>query len=203
MKKYQFTKIVMIVLLIIMGLMIVAAVLFRDAFRSFMQLPALLTNARFLHITAAMLFLSNAAVGMLWERRSLSSGNKGIILYTYHTVTFLDSLLSAPLIILTLIGGLSLSFRFGELMQVGWLSVSFLLFLLSGAVWVVSDIPTQYKVKQLLSKIQPEDQSLPAELVRVMKLRWWIGLAGVLPLVAVLVLMIYKPDMMPVANWFQ
>ena len=140
---------------------------------------------------------------MIWERRSLATGQKEIVFFTYNTVTLLDSVLSSPLIILTLIGGLSLSFRIGELMQIGWLSVSFLLFMLSGLIWVVTDIPTQYKVKRLLAGIRPEDQTLPAELVRVMKLRWWIGIAGVLPLVVAFVLMVYKPDMIPVSDWFR
>ena len=193
----------MIVSLVIMAAMIVAAVFFRDAFISLMKRPEILNNARFVHIAAATIFFSNAVVGMVWERRSLASGNKEIILYTYNTVTALDALLSAPLIILSLVGGLSLSFRFGELMQIGWLSVSFILFLLSGFVWVISDIPTQYKLKQLLAQIGPDDKSLPAGLIRIIKLRWWIGMAGVLPLAAAFVLMVYKPDMPAVANWFR
>jgi len=139
----------------------------------------------------------------LWERRSLASGSKEIFLHTYNTVTFLDSLFSSPLIILLLIGGLSLSFNIGELWQIGWLSVSFLLFLLSGIIWIASDIPTQYKVKRLISQLKPEDQSIPEELIRLLKLRWWISIAGVLPLVVVFILMVYKPDITAVANWFR
>ena len=200
MKKYYFTKIILILMLAAMAAMILGAVFFKDAFVSLMRQPLLLKHARMMHIAAATIFFANAVVGMIWERRSLATGNPQIVLFTYNTVTFLDSLLSSPLIILTLIGGLSLSFQFGELMQIGWLSVSFLLFLLSGLVWVITDIPTQYKVKRLIASIQPEDQTLPAELVRIMKLRWWIGIAGVLPLVVVFVLMVYKPDMTALAD---
>jgi uncharacterized membrane protein len=89
------------------------------------------------------------------------------------------------------------------LWQIGWLSVSFLLFLLSGMIWIVSDIPTQYKVKQLLSRLSEEDRHLPAELISLLKLRWWISMAGVLPLVVVFALMVYKPDITAVADWFR
>ncbi|NCC69723.1 MAG: DUF2269 family protein, partial [Clostridia bacterium] len=78
-----------------------------------------------------------------------------------------------------------------------------LLFILSGVVWVVSDIPTQYKMKRLLSGIGETDQSLPRELIRVMNLRWWIGIFGTLPLAAAFVLMVYKPDILAVAEWFK
>ena len=203
MKKFSITKIIQMVLLAIMAAMILAAIFLKEDFISLMQQPLIQKHARMLHIAAATIFFANALVGMIWERRSLATGNKEIVLYTYATVTLLDTLLSSPLIILSLIGGLSLSFRIGELMQIGWLSVSFLLFLLSGLVWVVTDIPTQYKVKRLIASIKPEDQTLPAELVRIMKLRWWIGMAGVLPLVVVFLLMVYKPDMIAVADWFR
>lgn len=203
MKKDSKTKIPLMISLAVMAAMIIAAIFFKDAFVALMKRPELLSHARFIHIAAATIFFSNAVIGMIWERRSLASGNKQIILFTYGTVTFLDSLLSSPLIILALIGGISLSFRYGELMQVGWIFVSFLLFLLSGLVWVITDIPTQYKVKRLIASIKPDDQTLPAELIRIMKLRWWIGIAGVLPLVAAFLLMVYKPDMAAAVNWFQ
>ena len=203
MKKYLITKVILIVSLVIMAAMIVSAVFFKEGFLSLMQLPMIQNHARMMHIAAVTIFFANAVVGMIWERRSLATGNKEIVLFTYNTVTLLDSMLSSPLIIFSLIGGLSLSVQLGELMQIGWLSVSFLLFLLSGLVWVITDIPTQYKVKRLIAGIQPEDQTLPAELVRIMKLRWWIGIAGVLPLVVAFVLMVYKPDMMAVADWFR
>lgn len=203
MKKNFSTKIILFLLLAVMAAMILGAIFFKEAFVSLMQQPLIQKHARMMHIASATIFFANAVIGMIWERRSLATGQKEIVFFTYNTVTLLDSVLSSPLIILTLIGGLSLSFRIGELMQIGWLSVSFLLFMLSGLIWVVTDIPTQYKVKRLLAGIRPEDQTLPAELVRVMKLRWWIGIAGVLPLVIAFVLMVYKPDMIPVSDWFR
>jgi len=197
------TKTILTVFIVIMAGMIGFAVFFQDAFIALLKQPALHNHTRFLHIAATSLFFANAVVGILWERRSLVSGSKEIILYTYNTVTFLDSLFSAPLIILTLLGGLSLSFNLGDLWHIGWLSVSFLLFLLSGIIWIASDIPTQYRVKQLISCLVQDDQTLPDELVRLLKLRWWISMAGVLPLLAVFVLMVYKPDIPAVADWFR
>jgi len=203
MKKYLKIKTILTIFMVIMAGIIGFAVFFQDAFVALLKNSSLLSHARFLHIAAISLFFSNAVVGILWERRSLASRSKEIILHTYNTVTFMDSLFSSPLIILSVIGGLSLSFNLGELWQIGWLSVSFLLFILSGVIWVASDIPTQYKVKRLLSRLSQEDQSLPDELIRLLKLRWWISMAGVLPLVAVFILMVYQPDITAVADWFR
>jgi uncharacterized membrane protein len=182
--------------------MIAFAIFFRADFIALLNQPALYDHALFIHIAAATLFFANAVVGMLWERRSLVSGSKDVILHTYATVAWLDARFSSPLIILSVITGLSLSFMMGDLWQIGWLSAGFVLFMLSGLFWVASDIPTQYKVKQLIARLDPADQALPAELTRLLHLRWWISLAGVAPLVIVFALMVYKPDIPAVASLF-
>ncbi len=197
------TKYVLVGFLAIMAGMIGFAIFFQEAFIALLKNPAMYSHSRFLHIVAVTLFFANAVVGMLWERRSLASGSKEVILHTYKTVAFLDSLFSSPLIILSVLGGLSLSFNMGELWQIGWLSVSFLLFLFSGIFWIGSDIPTQYKIKKLMSSLKPEDQTFPAELSRLLKLRWWISLAGVVPLAIVFILMVYKPEITAVADWLR
>jgi uncharacterized membrane protein len=197
------TRHVLVGFLAVMAGMIGFAILFPEAFTALLKHPAMYSHSRFLHIAAATLFFANAVVGMLWEQRSLASGNKQVILHTYNTVALLDARLSSPLIILSVLGGLSLSFNMGELWQIGWLSVGFLLFLLSGIVWIVGDIPTQYKMKRLVSSLEPEDQTLPDELIHLLKLRWWISMAGVVPVVIVFMLMVYKPEIRAVADWLR
>lgn len=196
------TKHILRLLLAIMSGMIVFAIFFKKEFISLLNQPALSSHVLFVHIAATTMFFANAVVGMLWERQSLVSGKKEVILHTYSTVTWLDARLSSPLIIISITSGLMLSFVMGDLWQIGWLSLSFILFMLSGLFWVVSDIPTQYKVKTLMSRLDPADSSLPEELIRLLKLRWWISLAGVVPLVIVFVLMVYKPDIPPLSSLF-
>lgn len=196
------TKVILAGFLAVMVGMIGFALVFQEALMVFLSQAAIMRHARFIHIAAVTLFFANAVVGMLWERRSLTAGSKEVILHTYNTVAYLDSRFSSPLIILSVIGGLSLSFSLGDLWQIGWLSVSFLLFLFSGLFWVVSDIPTQYKVKQLMSTLKADDGTLPAELIRLLKVRWWVSMVGVVPLALAFILMFYKPDIMAVADWF-
>jgi len=152
------TKYVMTGLLAVMVGMIGFALFFREEFIALLDQPALYVHARFVHIAAVTLFFANAVVGMLWEKRSLVSGRKDVILHTYATVAWLDARFSSPLIIISVIAGLSLSVSKGDMWQIGWLSVGFVLFLLSGIFWVGSDIPTQAKVKQLVARLDPADQ---------------------------------------------
>lgn len=195
------TKHLLYASLALMGGLIAFALLFRDRFMALLDQPALMSHARFVHIAAATVFFANAAIGMLWERRSLVSGRKEAILHTYETVAWLDARLSSPLIILSLVGGLMLG---GDgLWEIGWLSWSFALFIISGLFWVLSDIPTQYRVKRLMAGLDPADPNLPGELTRLLGLRWWIGLAGVAPLVVVFAFMVYKPALVPLASLFR
>jgi uncharacterized membrane protein len=194
------TKYILICCLALMAGMIAFALFFPAELAALLKQPAFYGHALFVHIAAVTLFFSNAVLGMIWERRSLASGSKEAILHTYRTVAWLDARLSSPLIILSVISGLMLGSIILDMWRIGWLSVGFVLFLFSGLVWVVSDIPTQYRVKRLLASLDPSDQALPAELTRLLKLRWWIGLAGVVPLAVVFALMVYKPA---VAAWFR
>jgi uncharacterized membrane protein len=196
------TKFVLYAFLGIMAGMIVFAIFFRAEFVALLNQPALYPHALFIHIATATMFFANAVVGMLWERRCLATGRKDSILHTYATVAWLDARFSSPLIVLSVIAGLALSFALGDMWRIGWLSLGFLLFLLSGLFWVVSDIPTQYKVKKMIAQLDPADQTLPEELTRLLKLRWWISLAGVAPLVIVFALMVYKPEIPAVASLF-
>lgn len=197
------TKFFLIGFLAVMAGMIIFAIFFREEFIALLNQPALYIHARFVHIVAVTLFFSNAVLGMLWEKRSLASGSAEVILHTYRTVAWVDALISSPLIILSVVSGLALGFMMGDLWQVGWLSAGFVLFLLSGIFWVVSDIPTQYRVKRLMAALEPGAKELPAELVRLLQLRWWISLSGVAPLVIVFILMVYQPDIPALASLFR
>ena len=197
------TKYILSGFLAVMAGLIAFAIFFRSEFVALLDQPAVYSHMLFVHVAAATLFFANAVVGMFWESRSLASGRKEVILHTYATVAWLDARFSSPLIVLSLVAGLYLSFMMGELWEIGWLSLGFVLFLLSGLIWVLSDIPTQYKLKRLMATLDPADSALPEELVRLFRLRWRIGLAGVAPLAVVFALMVYKPDIPAMAMWFR
>ena len=197
------TKRVLVFFLIVMAGMVVAALVFPDHLRGLLHRPALYRHVLFVHIVATTLFFANAVIGILWEHRSLASGRPTAILHTYDTVTWLDARFSSPLIVVSVVAGIMLSTTYGDIWQIGWLSLAFLLFILSGVVWVGSDIPTQYRIKRLIAAVDPLAPELPQELMRLLKVRLWISMVGVLPLVVVFILMVYKPEITPVADWFR
>lgn len=188
------SKTILFVFLAIMSGMIVVGIIFYTEIKAFLYRPALYPHLLFIHILSVTLFFANAVVGVLWELRSLVSGRKEIIMHTYKTVAWLDARFSSPLIIISVTTGIFLSLMIGDIWEIGWLFLAFLLFLLSGLTWVISDIPTQYKIKKLIKQVEPTAQVFPDELTRLLKLRLLISLAGVIPLIIVFILMVYKPD---------
>ncbi|MDC7223122.1 MAG: DUF2269 family protein [Spirochaetales bacterium] len=188
------SKTVLLLSLLLMGGLILTALLFPQDFKGFLYRPALYPHTLFVHIFSVTLFFANGVVGMLWEYASLRSGRKEVILHTYNTVSRLDARFSSPLIILSLLSGLMLTTLHGDIWQIGWLALSFLLFILSGIVWISLDIPTQYKIKQSLKTMESDENPLPAEFIQLLRKRLFISLAGMIPLLMVFILMVYKPE---------
>lgn len=188
------SKTILFIFLFIMAGMIFFGITFYAEIKALLNRSSLYPHVLFMHILAVTLFFANAVVGMLWELRSLATGRKEVIFHTYNTVAWLDARFSSPLIIISVATGIILSLIIGDIWKIGWLFLAFILFLFSGLVWVISDIPTQYKVKKLIKEVEPDALELPAELMRLLKMRLWISLLGVIPLIVVFILMVYKPD---------
>ena len=182
--------------------MLILALLFPAQVEDFLDRPELYQPVLFVHIVAVTLFFGNAVIGILWELRALDSERADAILHTYDTVTWLDARFSSPMLILGLLAGIMLSVILGDMWQIGWLALSFILFLFSGLVWVISDIPTQYRIKKLIAEVDPDAKTLPDELMRLLKIRLWISLVDVIPLVVIFFLMVYKPQIPPIMQWF-
>ena len=187
------SKPILFIFLSIMVVMIIIGITFYSELKTLLSRSRLYPHALFVHIISVTIFFANAVVGMLWEHRSLSSGRTDVILHTYDTVAWLDARFSSPLIIIAVTSGVILTLILGDIWKIGWLLLAFILFILSGTIWIVSDIPTQYRVKKLMSNLAPSAEALPDELMRLLRLRLKISLAGVIPLVAVFFLMVYKP----------
>ena len=196
------TKIPLLISLGIMGVLIVLGIIIPDTLMNFFRKPALRPHALFVHIISVSLFFANAVFGILWEAKSFASKNGVIILHTYRTVTWLDAIISSPLIIISVLSGIILTASIGSIWQIGWLSYSFIIYLFSGIVWIVLDIPTQYIIKNTLKEVKQDSSELPPDLVRVLGKRLRISLIGTIPLLIVFILMIYKPDLPAIAHIF-
>ncbi len=152
-------------------------------------------HIKFIHILTVTLFFGNAVIGTLWEFRALLSKRAEIIRYTYETVTWLDAVFTAPLILCAATSGIMLAHLYGGIWTIGWISYSLSAFLLSGIFWLAADIPTQYKIRKAL-QIESETSDLfSPSLLRLFWLRMGINLISLIPLLFVFYLMVHKPEM--------
>jgi len=176
---------------------------FPQNFTSLLKAPQFYVTAKFFHILCVTLFFGNAVIGMLWETRSLLSGKPEIVRFTYQTVVWMDAVFTAPLIIISVVSGIMLGTILGGVWTIGWISLAFILFFVSGAVWILADIPTQYKINQLFQNVEIGTESLPSRLTRLLWYRLGISICGTLPLLTIFFLMVHKPEITPVAKWFR
>lgn len=186
-----------------MGGLIGFGLLFPTTFKSMFSHPEVHLYAKFFHILSVTTVFANALIGTLWETRGLLSRRGEVIRYTYQTVTWMDSVLTAPLILIAVVSGVLMATNLGGVWTLGWLSIAFVTFLFSGVMWVVLDIPTQYRVNKLFNGLDTKSDILPSQLMGLLWFRLGVNIFSLLPLIAIFVLMIFKPELKPIGEWFR
>jgi uncharacterized membrane protein len=194
------TAYVLAVSIFAMATLIGYSLLFPERITAFIEKPDFYLHAKFVHIVAVTLFFANTVIGTIWETRSLLSKDPAAIRYTYETVLFLDAVFTAPLILVSVCSGIMLGTILGGVWSIGWLSIAFSLFLLSGVLWCVADIPSQYKMKKLFKVLDPKSTELPKPVSRLLWFRMGINLVSIVPLLFIFFLMVFKPDVPTVAS---
>jgi uncharacterized membrane protein len=90
----------------------------------------------------------------------------------------------------------------GGVWTIGWLSVAFVIFLFSGLFWVMLDIPTQYRVNKLFNALTENVEVLPSQITRLLWFRLGVNLFSLVPLIIIFFLMIFKPEIAPLQEFF-
>lgn len=174
---------------------------FSGLIQIFFSHPELHLYAKFFHILSVTLVFANAVIGSLWEARGLFSNRAEVVRYTYETVTWMDSVFTAPLVLVAVFTGILMATNLGGVWTIGWLSVAFVVFLGAGLFWVVLDIPTQYRVNRLFALLKENSQTLPIQIKKLLWFRLGVNLLSLLPLLLIFFLMIFKPEIEPIQKW--
>jgi len=186
----------------IMAGLIGFGLVFPTFFKTLFSHPEFYIYAKFFHVLSVTLVFANAVIGTLWETRGLLSKNAQIVRYTYKTVTWMDSVFTAPLVVLSVLSGILMATSLGGVWTIGWLSVAFVIFLFSGLFWVMLDIPTQYRVNKLFNALTENVEVLPSQINRLLWFRLGVNLFSLVPLTIIFFLMIFKPEIAPLQEFF-
>jgi uncharacterized membrane protein len=145
-----------------------------------------------LHVAAAMLFLGNIIIGILWKTHGDRSRDPRIVVHTLRWLLLADRWFTMPGVTILLITGFGAQGIGKVPLSSFWILAGLIVVVVSGVVFMARVGPVQ---KQMLG-VAETGVSGQMDWVRYERLsrRWnlWGTVATVLPIIA-LVLMIWKP----------
>lgn len=98
----------------------------------------------FLHVFGVVLFLGNIVTAAFWKMRSHRTGNPTVIHHAAKNVMLADIVFTIPGLLLILVSGSLMAERTGYPMgELNWLTLSLLLFALTGVIWLAVLLPLQ------------------------------------------------------------
>ncbi len=184
----------------LMVLLLAWGILSPGSLQDVMRKPELYLYLKFIHILAVTLFLSTAIIGTIWEARALFSNNIAIMSFMFKTMLWFDDAFTSPLIFVGVLSGLMLGTSMGGIWSQGWMSLAFVLLIFAGAVWVIADLPMQYKLVRLFSEHERTQNISPEQFRKLYRQRMVVNILGTAPLLVIFGLMVFKPDIPRIAN---
>jgi len=138
-----------------------------------------------LHILGTSLFLGNIIVSAFWKVLADRTGNYSVIRFATRLVNVTDAVftgLGATLLLIT--GHILAAKNYGGIISNDWILWSYVLFGMSGAIWIAVLVPIQFKQAQIL-RLSPSEE-IPEKYYRLARLWSFAGVtATLLPLPAI------------------
>ncbi|GIO12521.1 membrane protein [Cohnella xylanilytica] len=143
-----------------------------------------------LHVLGAILFVGNIVTAALWKTMADRTGNPAVIHQAARNVMMADWAFTVPGLILLVVSGALMAERGGYALDgLNWLTLSLLLFGLSGAIWLAALIPLQRRMIRLSE--ESLRTGVPSDAYRKASRNWAIfGTAATLLPIVILYLMV-------------
>lgn len=137
-----------------------------------------------LHILGASLFLGNIIVSAFWKVLADRTRNYSVIRFATRLVNLTDAIFTGVGATLLLVAGHLLAETHGGVLSNDWILWSYVLFGVSGAIWIAVLLPIQFKQAQILRTAPTE--TVPSEYYRLARM-WSVAgvVATLFPLPAV------------------
>ena len=147
-----------------------------------------------LHILAVVLFLGNIITGLFWKAHGDRTADPRIIAHTLDGIIRSDRWFTLPGVVLIVVFGVAAALvGHLPLLRTHWISISILLFTVSGLAFGLQVAPLQVRLRAL-AMTAVTGGTWDAELYHRLSRRWEIwGAVAILTPLAALVLMIFKP----------
>ena len=136
-------------------------------------------SLKILHILCACLFIGNVIVSGVWAAMAERTRDHTIVRFSNRMVLLTDVLFTAGGSVGVVLTGWLMSQTFGGSQAHPWIQWSYMLFGLSGLIWLFVLLPLQLRQRQLLR----ESTRITSQYLRLSR-QWqlWGALATLLPL---------------------
>ena len=142
------------------------------------------TALKSLHILGVCLFVGNIIVSAFWKVLADRTNNYFVIRFATRLVNVTDTVFTGVGATLLLVTGHLLAGSYGGILSNDWILWSYVLFGISGAIWIAVLVPIQFKQAKMLRMSSTEE--IPGEYYRLARIWSLAGaLATLLPLPAV------------------
>jgi len=145
-----------------------------------------------IHVIAVIIFLGNITIAPFWKANAEKKKDRLLILNAWEGIIRADRLFTMPGVILLLIFGIGGALHGGfNLISVGWIFWSIILYVISGAAFMIKVVPIQKKVVALAK----DESNFSWDDYYKLAKQWdiWGSIATIAPWIAV-ILMVIKPN---------
>ena len=148
---------------------------------------------KFLHVVGATVLMGTGAGIAFFMLLAHRTGNPAVVAAVARIVVIADFLFTASAVVLQPITGWLLARETGYSLGEGWILLSILLYLVTGAFWLPV-VWMQARMRDLARAAADAGQPLPAAYHRLF--RWWFafGFPAFAAVAAIFWLMITRPD---------
>ena len=148
---------------------------------------------RWLHVIGACVLLGTGAGIAFFMLMAHRSGDARVIAHTAGIVALADLLFTTSAVILQPVTGVLLAWELGWSLSEGWIALSLLLYVLTGAFWLPV-VWIQLRLRDYARKAAAEDAALPSEYHRLFRIWFACGFPAFIAVLGILWLMLSRPD---------
>ncbi|YBV96736.1 DUF2269 domain-containing protein [Phyllobacteriaceae bacterium JZ32] len=147
---------------------------------------------KYLHVMGAAVLLGTGAGIAFFMLLAHRTGNAAIIAAVARIVVIADFLFTATAVVAQPITGVALTWHLGYSLTEGWIVLSILLYLLTGAFWLPV-VWMQMEMRRLATEAAERNAALPDRYHRLFRLWFIFGFPAFGAVLAIFWLMITRP----------
>lgn len=149
---------------------------------------------KYLHVIGAAVLLGTGAGIAFFMLLAHRTGNPATIASTARMVVIADFVFTATAVIAQPITGIALALTAGYSLHQGWIALSVLLYLITGAFWLPV-VWMQLKMRDLAEQAMEEGTALPPRYHRLFRTWFAFGFPAFAAVLAIYWLMIARPEL--------